>query len=79
MSEYAGLKVGIDGHCWLHRGGYACSKELAEGSQTDAYINHTMLMVKMLRESGVEDLIVVLDGASLPAKGTYQRLVTQSF
>jgi exonuclease-1 len=66
---YKGLKVGIDAHCWLHRGGYSCSKELAEGISTTKYVQFCISMLQMLKKHGVTDIIVVLDGASLPVKG----------
>lgn len=35
ISEYAGQRVAVDGHCWLHRGAFGCASELARGVQTD--------------------------------------------
>lgn len=35
IGEYQGKKVAVDGYCWLHKGAYACSRELCEGEYTD--------------------------------------------
>jgi hypothetical protein len=48
--------VGIDAHCWLHRG---CSKELAEGISTTGMFN-LHKYATMLKKYGVTDIIVCL-------------------
>ena len=35
VSQYAGKRVAIDAYSWLHKGAYACAKELCEGLHTD--------------------------------------------
>jgi exonuclease 1 len=35
ISAYRGQKVAVDGFSWLHKGAYACSRELCEGVYTD--------------------------------------------
>jgi hypothetical protein len=35
VSAYRGKAVAIDGYSWLHKGAYACSRELVEGTYTD--------------------------------------------
>ena len=57
MESYKGLRVGVDAHCWLHRGSYGCSKELAEGTPTTKYIDFCIGMLEMLMSYGVEDII----------------------
>ena len=57
VESYKGLSVGIDAHCWLHRGGYCCSKELAEGIETTKYIDFSLSMLRMLARNGVKDII----------------------
>ena len=34
VSVYAGEKVAIDAYSWLHKGAYACSKQLCERQYT---------------------------------------------
>ena len=68
VKEYAGLKVAIDAHIWLHRGGYNCSRELAEGVATVKYVDYCLHMLDMLKARGVTDVTVVFDGAPLPIK-----------
>lgn len=36
ISEYAGQRVAVDGHGWLHGGAFSCASELARGIETDA-------------------------------------------
>lgn len=57
MESYKGLRVGVDAHCWLHRGSYGCSKELAEGIPTMKYIEFCIGMLEMLMSYGVKDII----------------------
>ena len=33
---FLGKKCAVDVYCWLHKGAYACSKELCLGIETDA-------------------------------------------
>jgi exonuclease-1 len=68
ISQYRGKKVAIDAQCWLHRGAYSCSKELATGEETTRYISFFLTMVRMLRENGVDSIIAVFDGIPLPSK-----------
>lgn len=35
ISKYSGQRVAVDGYSWLHKGAYACSRELCEGTPTD--------------------------------------------
>lgn len=70
VQDYAGLKVAIDAHIWLHRGGYNCSRELAEGLDTTKYVDYCLNILEMLKTRGVVDVTVVFDGASLPIKTT---------
>ena len=35
LREFAGLRVAIDGYCWLHHGTACCARELCEGEPTD--------------------------------------------
>lgn len=34
ISKYAGEKVAVDGHVWLHAAAYGCAKDLALGLPT---------------------------------------------
>jgi XPG N-terminal domain len=56
IESYKGLRVGIDAHCWLHRGSYSCSKDLAEGVATTVYIDFFVNMLKLLIKHGVVDI-----------------------
>ncbi|ORX57023.1 PIN domain-like protein [Hesseltinella vesiculosa] len=67
IKEYAGKKVAIDGNVWLHRGAFACARELALGQETNVYIQYFLRHIKMLLHFNVEP-VVVFDGAALPIK-----------
>jgi len=62
------LKVAVDGHCWLHRGAFACGQELAQGVSTKKYINFFLKMIGILRQNGITQILVVFDGIPLPNK-----------
>ena len=67
VSSFKGQKVGIDAYCWLHKGTYACAKDLIMGKPTRVYVNYVMKRVHMLINFGVVP-ILVFDGGHLPAK-----------
>jgi hypothetical protein len=67
LREYRGKAVAVDGYSWLHKGAYACSKELCEGRYTDRFVNYCMSRVELLRGNGVIP-IMVFDGGRLPMK-----------
>ncbi|KNC47306.1 exodeoxyribonuclease 1 [Thecamonas trahens ATCC 50062] len=67
-AQLAGLTVGVDTYCWLHRGGYGCARRLCLGEPTDMYVRFVEFRVEMLRHHGVTP-VLVFDGASLPSKG----------
>ena len=62
------MRVGIDGHCWLHRGATFCAEELADNIPTTKHVRFFMGMIDMLRGNGIIDITVVFDGLPLPAK-----------
>lgn len=37
VAAYAGQRAAVDGYSWLHKGAYACARELCEGTWTDKY------------------------------------------
>jgi exonuclease-1 len=67
LREYRGKSVAVDGYSWLHKGAYACSKELCEGRYTDRFVNYCMSRVELLRGNGVTP-VIVFDGGRLPMK-----------
>ena len=67
ISEYRGLTVGVDGYAWLHRATASCSRELALGIESSAYVSFFEHRVRLFLHHGVVPL-VVFDGANLPAK-----------
>lgn len=69
VSDLKGLRVAIDGHCWLHRAAYNCSRDLAINPETTIkYVDFFRSMINLLRSHGVEDILFVFDGGPLPAK-----------
>lgn len=67
MAELSGNTVGVDVYCWLHKGAYACALHLAEGKDTDVYVNYVMRRVNMMMYHKVKP-ILVFDGGYLPSK-----------
>lgn len=67
IQAYAGRKVAVDGHCWLHRGAFGCAFELAMDGDTDKYVSYFIHMVQMLIFYKVTP-IIVFDGQPLPMK-----------
>ncbi|KAF8504392.1 PIN domain-like protein [Russula emetica] len=67
LSELSGQTLAVDGYCWLHRGTYTCSTELATGKKTSKYVHYVMQRVRLLRHYGIHPYIV-FDGGHLPAK-----------
>lgn len=41
MRKYSGYTVAVDTYCWLHKGAFACSLQLAKGEQTDMWVSLT--------------------------------------
>ena len=59
VNAYCGMRVAVDAHCWLHRGGYSCSRELAEGLSTMKYVEFCMNMLTMLQDHGGKVLLLL--------------------
>lgn len=55
------------GYSWLHKGAYACSRELCEGEYTERFVAYCMSRVELMRSNGVTP-IIVFDGGRLPEK-----------
>ena len=67
ISELAGSTMGVDVYCWLHKGAYGCAFELAQGNDSNVYINYVMRRVNMMLYYKVKP-ILVFDGGYLPSK-----------
>lgn len=67
VRNYAGKTLGIDAYVWLHRGAYACSREIAMGENTTRYVAYALSRIRMLQHFGVTPYLV-FDGDKLPAK-----------
>eukprot|EP01125_Pyxidicula_operculata_P004805 TRINITY_DN1790_c1_g3_i2.p1 TRINITY_DN1790_c1_g3~~TRINITY_DN1790_c1_g3_i2.p1 ORF type:complete len:1259 (+),score=389.47 TRINITY_DN1790_c1_g3_i2:36-3812(+) len=67
IKEYANKRVGVDAYVWLHKGAYACSRELCQNIPTDKYIKYCMKMVNILVQHNVIP-VLVFDGGPLPSK-----------
>jgi exonuclease-1 len=67
VKEYRGLRVAVDGYGWMHKAIYSCSRELALGIETEAFVRWFEHRVGLLLHHGVIP-VVVFDGANLPAK-----------
>ncbi|XP_043551457.1 exonuclease 1 [Chiloscyllium plagiosum] len=72
IKKYKGQTVALDMYCWLHKGAFACADKLAQGEQTDQYVNYCMKFVEMLDSFGVKP-ILVFDGCTLPSKEAVEK------
>lgn len=67
IKELSGNTVGIDAMCWMHKGAFACSKELLLGVDTHKFVYFFLRHIELLRFYQIKP-VVVFDGARLPAK-----------
>ncbi|CAE7034782.1 exo1 [Symbiodinium natans] len=67
IDDFKGKTVGVDAMCWMHKGAFACSRELVEGVDTDKFVRYFLRMCEVLRCSRIKP-IIVFDGDRLPAK-----------
>ncbi|KAJ7547953.1 hypothetical protein O6H91_08G111000 [Diphasiastrum complanatum] len=74
INKYSGRRVGIDAYSWLHKGGYACSREICEqllpttsADYLPLYVKYCMHRINMLKFNNVTP-VVVFDGGYLPQK-----------
>lgn len=51
----------------LHKAIYTCAEDLAEGRETDEYINYCVRRVEMLQSYSIR-VVMVFDGGKLPSK-----------
>eukprot|EP00058_Branchiostoma_floridae_P016722 XP_002602210.1 hypothetical protein BRAFLDRAFT_76899 [Branchiostoma floridae] len=63
-----GTVVAVDASVWLHKGAYACAKELVLGQPTNSYVNFFMTSIECLLRNGVTPLVVFDGRRTLPAK-----------
>ena len=68
LSEFRGMRVGVDGNVWVHRGAFSCAFELACGQKTEAFIRYCCNLAQLLLSHGVRPF-VCFDGKALNAKG----------
>jgi len=64
---YGGKTVCVDAYVWLHRGAYACARELCEGLSASKHVEYFMHRARMLAKSQIR-AIYVFDGGRLPSK-----------
>ncbi len=72
LSDLRGLKVAVDGLCWLHKGLYTCAYELGTNIKTDRHITFCMERTKLLLHYDITP-IIVFDGGYLPSKRGTER------
>lgn len=77
VDVFRGQKVAVDGYAWLHRGALACARQLALKQPASAHIAFCVRFVGMLLSKGVQ-VVLVFDGATLPAKAAQEALRSKS-
>ncbi len=73
LKSLKGLRVGIDGYCWLHRGAMACARDLVLEKETSKHIEYCLRQLRLFVEQNIQ-VVVVLDGGPLPCKGAQDEL-----
>ena len=72
IEAFQGTTIGVDAMCWMHKGAYACSRELVEGRDTDKFVNFFLRMCTVLLHHKIKP-IIVFDGERLPAKAKEEK------
>lgn len=67
IKEFSGKTIGVDAMCWMHKGAFACAKELVMGEDSDKFVHFFLRMCETLRYHKIKP-VVVFDGSRLPAK-----------
>lgn len=67
ISQFRGLRVGVDTYCWLHRAVIACAVELAMDTPCEKYIGFMSSRVDLLLRYGVTP-VLIFDGDAMPMK-----------
>ena len=67
VRDYKGLRVAVDGYCWLHKAVYTCKKELARGQGLDKLILYVVKRINLLKQNDVTP-VMVFDGGKLSMK-----------
>ena len=53
LSEFAGMRVAVDGYVWLHRGVFFCASDLAKGKPNRSYISYFLNRVAQLQRYNI--------------------------
>ena len=77
LSDFSGLTAAVDTYAWLHRGTYACATDLIVKGDSDGYVDFCMSRVNLLKDNGIEPLMV-FDGANLPSKSGTEKIGQRS-
>ena len=72
VEDGANARAAVDAYSWLHKGAFACARELALGiapwgARESPYVRYCTHRARMLRHHGIEP-VMVFDGDALPAK-----------
>ena len=71
-SKLKGLKVGVDGHSWIHKAIYGAGYSIVVNKDYSRCLKNILARIEVLLFFG-SSIIFVLDGADLPAKGKTER------
>lgn len=56
IEDFRGTTIGVDAMCWMHKGAFACSRELVQGEDTDKFIRFFLRMCEILRYYQIKPL-----------------------
>lgn len=67
LSEYRGMRVAVDGYCWLHKSIYLITGEIFENPNSTKYMSYLLRRLNSLIQNGIIP-VIIFDGDKLPMK-----------
>ncbi len=67
VSQFKGLRLGVDAYCWLHRAAVASVVAHARGRPCERFLTFFMGRVDLLRRCGITP-VLIFDGCEMPLK-----------
>ncbi len=67
LSYYKGMKMAVDGYCWLHKSVYSMTNEIFENPNSKKYLAYLIRRLDQLLKFNIHP-IIIFDGDKLPMK-----------
>ena len=69
LSYYKGMKMAVDGYCWLHKSVYSMTNEIFENPNSKKYLAYLIRRLDQLLKFNIHP-IIIFDGDKLPMKNS---------